>query len=83
MFPNSVFKWEAKFAKLLTKHKEETRHLQVFIVVTDVMKMQLFPHHHDFLSWLYWAAKLEMRSQKRDKPARKIIYVNGSFGVID
>ena len=36
-----------------------------------------------FLSWLYRAAKLEMRSEKRDKPARKIIYVNGSFGVIE
>ena len=83
MFPIQFSNEKRNLLKLLIEQRKETRHLQVFIVVTDVMKMQLFPHHHDFLSWLYWAAKLEMRSQKRDKPARKIIYVNGSFGVIE
>ena len=58
MFPNSVFKGEAKFAKLLTKRKEETRHLQVFIVVTDVMKMQSFPH------LLFSLGCVELRSSK-------------------
>ena len=80
MFPNSVFKWEAKFA---TAHKTQGR---------DKAFTGFYCGHRcdenvvisssAFLSWLYWAAKLEMRSQKREKPARNIIYVNGSFGVI-
>ena len=81
MFPNSVFKWGAKFA---TAHKTQGR---------DKAFTGFYCGHRcdenaiistfAFLSWLYRAAKLEMRSEKRDKPARKIIYVNGSFGVIE
>ena len=44
--------------KLLIEQRKETRHLQVFIVVTDVMKMQLFPH------LLFSLGCIELRSSK-------------------
>ena len=82
MFPNSVFKWEAKFAKTAHRTKERDKAFTGFYCGHRCDENAIISSSA-FLSWLYRAAKLEMRSEKRDKPARKIIYVNGSFGVIE
>ena len=60
MFPIQFSNEKENLLKLLIKQKEETRHLQVFIVVTDVMKMQLFPH------LLFSLGCVELRSSKWD-----------------
>ena len=58
MFPIQFSNEKRNLPKLLIEQRKETRHLQVFIVVTDVMKMQLFPH------LLFSLGCIELRSSK-------------------
>ena len=58
MFPIQFSNEKQNLLKLLIEQRKETRHLQVFIVVTDVMKMQLFPH------LLFSLGCIELRSSK-------------------
>ena len=58
MFPIQFSNEKRNLPKLLIEQRKETRHLQVFIVVTDVMKMQLFPH------LLFSLGCIELRSLK-------------------
>ena len=58
MFPIQFSNEKRNLPKLLIEQRKETMHLQVFLVVTDVMKMQLFPH------LLFSLGCIELRSSK-------------------
>ena len=58
MFPIQFSNEKRNLLKLLIEQRKETRHLQVFIVVTDVMKMQSFPR------LLFSLGCVELRSSK-------------------
>ena len=58
MFPIQFSNEQRNLLQVLIEQRKETRHLQVFIVVTDVMKMQLFPH------LLFSLGCIELRSSK-------------------
>ena len=63
MFPIQFSNEKRNLPKLLIEQRKETRHLQVFIVVTDVMKMQLLPHLLSLLAVLSCEARNEIRKK--------------------
>ena len=63
MFPIQFSNEKRNLLKLLIEQRKETKHLQVFIVVTDVMKMQLLPHLLSLLAVLSCEARNEIRKK--------------------